>query len=465
MAGMNDDTTNSDGWGPTETSGDTAGTSSQGAPQADPQRVGFCQDCGKPLTPESLRTVGAGVFCEPCLAARVGTSIPPAGYATVPPYTAVPPRPVSSTDPSPTLAALLGLIPGVGAMYNGQFAKGIAHLAVFAVLISLSDNVNGIFGLFAAGWIFYMSFEAYHTAVARRDGLPLPNAFGFNDIGERMGFPKTWGAVSSVQPASVDVPPVTAYQAPPTNPAGPAYPPINPVPVGTAPDWVGYVPPSAFSGQPATPEANAAAAMTAQIRAQAMKDSGFAHAPYADTYTGSTQPYGAASIPPNPSVPFTTGRRFPTGAIWLITLGVLILLANLLPDWKLTAQWWPPVLLAGLSIWMFTRRLHSGARLVCIIRWPVVLMVLAILLTLHAAYVPITIGLAGAILLITFGALLLLERAAGVIPVSAPSSEPSPYFEAPYTVTPTGEVQTPTATARADWGTPVHPTDDTKGGQ
>ena len=38
--------------------------------------------------------------------------------------------------------------------------------------------------------------------------------------------------------------------------------------------------------------------MSAQIRAQAMKDAGFGHAPYAETYTGNTQPYGAATIPP-----------------------------------------------------------------------------------------------------------------------------------------------------------------------
>jgi hypothetical protein len=378
---------------------------------------------------------------------------------------------VSTSEPSPALAAILGFIPGVGAMYNGQFAKGIAHLAIFAVLISLSDNVNEIFGLFAAGWVFYMVFEAYHTAVARRDGLPLPNAFGFNDIGERMGFGKSWGTVNPVRPVAGSAPPGAASQVQATNPmAGAAYPPINPVPVGTAPDWVGYVPPSAFGTQPASPEANAAAAMSAQIRAQAMKDAGFAHAPYAETYTGTTQTYSAATNPAASSVPFTTGRRFPTGAIWLIALGVLILIANLLPDWKLTAQWWPPILLAGLSVWLFTRRLHSGARLVCIIRWPVILMVLAVLLILHAAYVPITIGLAASILLIAFGAILLLERAAGAIPVAAPPIEPAPYVEAPYTVASGGDVQAAESPARAAWGAPgsesaLHNTDDTKGGQ
>jgi hypothetical protein len=471
VASMNDDTTRTDGWGPAETSSENAETSTQGGPQGDPQRVGFCQDCGKPLTQETLRTVGAGVFCDPCLAARVGTSTPPAGYTTVPPYSAAPPQPVPTSDPSPALAAILGLIPGVGAMYNGQFAKGIAHLAIFAVLISLSDNVNGIFGLFAAGWIFYMSLEAYHPALARRDGLPLPNAFGFNDIGERMGFGKSWGTVSPVRPFAAGAPPVVTSQPQATNPVtSTAYAPVNPVPVGTGPDWVGYVPPSSFGNTPATPEANAAAAMSAQIRAQATKDAGFGHAPYTETYTGSTQPYSPASIPATSSVPFTPARRFPIGAIWLIALGVLILIANLLPDWKLTAQWWPPILLAGLSVWLFTRRLHSGARLVCIIRWPVILMVLAVLLILHAAYVPITIGLAAAILLIAFGALLLLERAAGVIPLAASPLDPSPYIETPYTVAPNGNVQAPESPARAAWGAPgsegvPHTADDTKGGQ
>jgi TM2 domain-containing membrane protein YozV len=383
----------------------------------------------------------------------------------------VPPKPFSTSEPSPAVAALLGFIPGVGAMYNGQFAKGLVHLAIFAVLISLSDNVNGIFGLFSAGWIFYMAFEAYHTAVARRDGLPLPNAFGFNDIGERMGFGKSWGTVNPVRPVAGTTPPAASSQAQTANPvAGPAYAPVNPVPVGTAPDWVGYVPPSSFGTQPASPEATAAAAISAQIRAQATRDAGFGHAPYAETYTGTSQAYSASTTPATSTVPFTAGRRFPTGAIWLIALGVLILIANLLPDWKLTAQWWPPIFLAGLSVWLFARRLRSGARLVCIIRWPIILMVLAVLLILHAAYVPITIGLAGSILLITFGALLLLERAAGAIPVTAPPIEPAPYAEAPYTVAPGGNVQATESPARAAWGVsgsevvPNH-ADDTKGGQ
>ena len=84
--------------------------------------------------------------------------------------------------PSPGLAAFLGLIPGVGAMYNGQFIKGLVHVVIFAVLVSAA-HVYGIFGLFIAGWIFYQVFEAYHTAKARRDGEPLPDPLGLNEVG------------------------------------------------------------------------------------------------------------------------------------------------------------------------------------------------------------------------------------------------------------------------------------------
>ena len=388
---MSDDTTKTESWRSAEASG--------GATPSEAERVGFCQDCGKPLSQTTVRTVGTGVFCEPCLTARVGATAPTSGYATVPPQAAV------SGEPSPVMAAVLGFIPGVGAMYNGQFAKGIVHLIIFAILVSLSDNVNGIFGLFVAGWVFYMAFEAYHTAIARRDGLPLPNAFGFNDIGERMGFGKTWGSVNPVRPGATNAaqPPNAAPIVDPVT--GTAYVPVNPVPVGTAPDWVGYVPPAAFATSPPI--------------AATQPASPWGHAPYAETYTGASQAvYGGA-------IPFSEGvttdvvdtRRFPTGAFWLIGLGVLILAANLLPDWRVTGRWWPPVLFAGLAAWTFTRRLRSGTRTVCIIRWPVILMVLAIMSALHAAYFAITFGLVCSVLLIVLGALLLLERTAGASPV------------------------------------------------
>ena len=164
----------------------------------DRERTAFCQNCGKPLCQECTRIVGSAVFCEPCLAAKLaGTGAPPAGCQRLHrqrrrrDYTGTIPPPSAPGEPNPGLAALLGFIPGVGAMYNGQYAKGVVHLIVFAILVSLA-NENGIFGLFIAGWVCYQVIEAHHTARARRDGTPLPNPFGLNDLGERLGFGKAW---------------------------------------------------------------------------------------------------------------------------------------------------------------------------------------------------------------------------------------------------------------------------------
>jgi TM2 domain-containing membrane protein YozV len=437
-------------WTSTGTPGDTPTNPEPTATD----RVGFCQNCGRPLTTATIRNVGTGVFCEPCLTARAGVPNPTPGYATVPPYTAVPPYatvpPVTAVPgaPSPVLAAILGFIPGVGAMYNGQFAKGIVHVAVFAILVSLSDNVNGIFGLFVAGWIFYMAFEAYHTAKARLEGLSLPNAFGLNDIGELMGFGKSWGAVAPVTPVG------TPQNPPPTVPPVPGYVASTQASASTAPDWVGYVPPTAF-GTAAAQQQAAAAAMAAQIREQALRDSGYYnHAPYAPTYTGpdtQSNPY-TVNIPP---VEVLVGqRRFPVGAFWLIGLGVLILLANVIPNWEMSSRWWPPILFAGLAGWIFTRRLRSGAKIICIIRWPLVLLVLAIMLALHAANVAVTFGLTCAVLLILFGGLLLLERTVGA----------SPSYAAPVAATGYTSVVPPSepvdAQPRATWSETDTPKED-----
>jgi hypothetical protein len=383
QSGVTGEPASNDGWTtvpPTDTTG----------------RVGFCQDCGKPLTAETVRAVGTGVFCEPCLTARVG--VPPVGAVPL----AGAPVPAFG-EANPVLAAFLGLIPGVGAMYNGQYSKGFAHLIIFVLLDSIQKNVNGVFGIFVLAWIFYQVFDAYHTAKARNAGLPLPNVFGLNDIGERMGFTKS--APGNASWSSATKPPVSGWQAPPTYPAG------GPVPSG--PDWVGYVPPTNFGAASVPPPA----------------PPGYPTAPYGETFSGAAAPNPYAAVPPVPPVvpmppvvpPAMPERRFPTGAIWLIGLGLLILLANFLPDWKLSERWWPPVLFASLAVWIFLKRLRRGTRLICILRAPVVLMALAIMFALHAADIYINFGMVCAVVFIVLGALLMLERTLGASPIQVAS--------------------------------------------
>jgi hypothetical protein len=82
---------------------------------------------------------------------------------------------VHSSGPSPALALILGFIPGVGAIYNGQYAKGLVHAVVFGLLVSIlssgrSGGFEPLFGILLAIWVFYMAFEAHHTARKRRSG-------------------------------------------------------------------------------------------------------------------------------------------------------------------------------------------------------------------------------------------------------------------------------------------------------
>jgi hypothetical protein len=69
------------------------------------------------------------------------------------------------------------MIPGVGAVYNGQYAKGLMHVVIFGLAISLAHSgaseFEPLFGLLIMCFWFYMAFEAYHTAKMRRAGMAL----------------------------------------------------------------------------------------------------------------------------------------------------------------------------------------------------------------------------------------------------------------------------------------------------
>lgn len=123
----------------------------------------YCRTCGQPLCADCRRVAAGVIYCQQHLPVTPPPSAPPP---------AAPPPPAGS---SPGLAFLLGLIPGVGAVYNGQYAKGLVHVVIFGLLISLASSgaVSGfepLFGLLIAIFYFYMPFEAYHTAQRRRLG-------------------------------------------------------------------------------------------------------------------------------------------------------------------------------------------------------------------------------------------------------------------------------------------------------
>src|SRR3982750_4852315 len=144
----------------------------------------YCRSCGKAVCDECRRDAFGTVFCAEHAPAPAAAMPPPAaGPVYTPPIPGAPPMPGVApgyvyADVSPGLALFLGMIPGVGAIYNGQYAKGLVHAVVFGILCSIADSRAGhgtefVFGMMAFAWWAYMVFEAYHTAKKRRFGEPV----------------------------------------------------------------------------------------------------------------------------------------------------------------------------------------------------------------------------------------------------------------------------------------------------
>ena len=219
----------------------------------------YCRTCGKPMCGECTRSVHGVLYCENCLATMVN---------------AAPGLPTNT--PSPVLAALVGFIPGLGAIFNGEYIKGIIHIAIFAGIIAmlhnpLSAGMQTFFGVGLGCFCLYMPVEAYRTARA-----------------------KQIAARELLQPA------IATAAAGPAVTAVPMAAPL----VAAGPDVATTT--SAFRQQP--------------------------------------------------------GKLSPvTAAVILITLGILLLLANLgLLAGEWFGHWWPAILV-GIGVWLLWKRNRESA--------------------------------------------------------------------------------------------------------
>jgi Domain of unknown function (DUF5668) len=179
---------------------------------SDARIIGYCRMCGKALEESDATAAEGTLYCaehtpQVPTSAEGGASAPvqqqPPPLYTAPPFHAAspyapsqpPPLPKADEHVSPPLAFVLGFIPGVGAVYNGQYAKGLLHVVIFGSIISIlsSGAAQGfvpLFGLMIPTFVFYMAFEAYHTARKRRDGEMVDEFSGLARArGARSRFP------------------------------------------------------------------------------------------------------------------------------------------------------------------------------------------------------------------------------------------------------------------------------------
>jgi hypothetical protein len=163
---------------------------------AEAPNVAFCIRCGHALCNECMRTVRGSVYCESCLGDVVEGKAAASSSSQ---------RETTSTSggTNPGAAFAIGLIPGVGAIYNGEFVKAAVHILIFGTLISLGDATGAaLFGLATVAFYFYMPFEAYYTAKKRKlaaEGVTLETPIDrlqqqFGNVKDR----ELWGGIALV---------------------------------------------------------------------------------------------------------------------------------------------------------------------------------------------------------------------------------------------------------------------------
>jgi hypothetical protein len=158
------------------------------------------------------------IYCESCIAARLEGTAPPApGFVppaatpgAVPAETFYPPggtasgpRPPVATGPNPAVAGILaGFFPiGVGAVYTGQYAKGLAHLVIMVLLIIGEGSdvpwyVHALLGIGIGFFYVYQIIDSARSAKAIQMGEPAPDPFGLA---------QTFGAGEKFETAKVPV--------------------------------------------------------------------------------------------------------------------------------------------------------------------------------------------------------------------------------------------------------------------
>jgi len=148
------------------------------AVHSDVDAVGYCRNCGKAMCQACVRPVRDVLYCEDCLATIMGipgTTPPELGIGTPAPSTLpAAPIPGRSTS-SPGIAFVLGLFPGLGAVYNGEYNKALIHIVVFAAMIvglssDIGDGADVALSLLLSGFVLYMAFDAMRVAKARNLG-------------------------------------------------------------------------------------------------------------------------------------------------------------------------------------------------------------------------------------------------------------------------------------------------------
>lgn len=127
-----------------------------------------CGSCDRNLCAACDHRIKGYPYCQDCIVAGIEILRRTANgrYASA-----------QSEKKKPFLALLLGLIPGLGAAYNGQNIKALVHFVVTVGLWTLSDVFSSplaiVIGLSGIAFYFFSLYDAYASAQRHRAGINL----------------------------------------------------------------------------------------------------------------------------------------------------------------------------------------------------------------------------------------------------------------------------------------------------
>jgi TM2 domain-containing membrane protein YozV len=131
-----------------------------------------CGACERPLCPACDHRIKGIPCCQDCIVTGIETlrRNNSAGHRIVH-------RIVNQEEKSPLIALLLGLVPGVGAAYNGQNIKALTHFLAVVGLWVLADifgkPLEIAFGFGSVAFYFYSLYDAFQSAQRLRRGEDL----------------------------------------------------------------------------------------------------------------------------------------------------------------------------------------------------------------------------------------------------------------------------------------------------
>jgi hypothetical protein len=132
-----------------------------------------CSACERTLCPACDHRIKGISCCQDCIVAGIETLRRNAGVGRQI-FNQLGRQIGRPEEKSPLIALLLGLMPGVGAAYNGQNIKALTHFLAVAGLWVLADvfrmPLEIAFGLGGAGFYIYSIYDAFQSAQRLRRG-------------------------------------------------------------------------------------------------------------------------------------------------------------------------------------------------------------------------------------------------------------------------------------------------------